>query len=83
MPRSRGHSSRWCTYSMEFEQPNRKVWMRTFACEVKSDADITRFKQDCQARLLGIFPGADMRDVRTNFRDGIQTRPTNVTIMYV
>lgn len=76
-----GHSSRWCKYSIEFTQPNGKVWQKTYARSVKTDPDIDQFKRDCQNDFLQANPGANLTRARTHFEDGFQNQPPNTKLI--
>lgn len=65
-----GHSKRWCTYSIEYDN-----WSKTFAREVSNDPQINAFKKDCVTYFHNAYPGVDISDARTVFNDGFQNPP--------
>jgi hypothetical protein len=71
-----GHSARYCTYEIEYENPSGIVWQKKWSKSVRTDEDITDFKRTCQnVFMTATGANLDSDGVWTVFHDGYSSRP--------
>jgi hypothetical protein len=78
------HSYRWCTFEIEYERPDERVWNKKFTRSVRSDEEINDFKRACQVFFLAAHGNAvqiDDDNVHTVFHDGYVNQPQDAKLI--